>query len=466
MTELAGEQSLEWKLEKIVSVGSFDTVYEVADNGVGTRGLCKRIVIPTDKQCEAALKLTEGVLDSEAKEKTNEIFKNIFDIVCQEINTVCALSKNNNVMKYYNHHVEYLHDPTGYEIFISTEYLQPFNQFLKTHALTVGEAIKLAKDVCIGLEGFHNEGGSAYLSVNDRALFVDENGNFKLGDISISRLLSIGGEQIINEGTSYWAPEVFRGAGNVTSDVFSLGILLYRIFNKNKFPVLKRAKKTGVESVGSEIYHRSWMKFDLPPKAPLPLAKVIVKACSPFIENRYQSPQEFLKALKDAENKIAQWELDSKIAEAGETVFGMEEISDDLGVFIEEEEETAVHLSGLKKTLAWLVTVSFLGLTIWGIVSMSYYFGEFARPAEPISAISLAKTKISLPLDSGYLIEYATVPRNNVTNPNLKFHSSKESVATVSGKGYVYGVGIGSSIITVSTDDGIAQTILVVEVTN
>ncbi len=80
-------------------------------------------------------------------------------------------------------------------------------------------------------------------------------------------------------------------------------------------------------------------------------------------------------------------------------------------------------------------------------------------PAVAVTGITLDKTSVSIPQATTATVK-ATVSPSNATNKSVKWTSSNESVATVSG-GIIKGVSIGTATITATTNNGKTATVKV-----
>lgn len=78
---------------------------------------------------------------------------------------------------------------------------------------------------------------------------------------------------------------------------------------------------------------------------------------------------------------------------------------------------------------------------------------EQAEPSVAVTGITLSPEFIELTVGEQKTIT-ATIAPKNATNKNIKFSSSKESVATVSKDGVVEAIAAGKAIVTVTSDDG------------
>lgn len=75
-------------------------------------------------------------------------------------------------------------------------------------------------------------------------IFVSRFGEFKLGDFGIARELDRSMSGLSKKGTfSYMAPEMYKGEEyDARVDIYSLGIVLYKLCNHNRLPFYQSAK--------------------------------------------------------------------------------------------------------------------------------------------------------------------------------------------------------------------------------
>ena len=115
---------------------------------------------------------------------------------------------------------------------------------------------------------------------------------------------------------NYIAPEVYIGKSKYdnTVDIYSLGILMYYLFNKKRFPYYPEfPKEYSREDEDKAFYKR--MEYDQvanPMCAPKNVAKAIKKAISKP-EERYQNAVDFENDLIDARAKLSEKEIEKKI---------------------------------------------------------------------------------------------------------------------------------------------------------
>ncbi len=133
-------------------------------------------------------------------------------------------------------------------------------------------------------------------------MFISELGDFKLGDFGVARTAerTMGG--MSKKGTYvYMAPEVYKGEKYGSSaDVCSLGIVLYKLCNGNRFPFLPNCPaQITFKDKELALYRR--MRGDTmpaPADASKQLAEIILKACSYDPKKRFSSPTEMRECLE------------------------------------------------------------------------------------------------------------------------------------------------------------------------
>lgn len=80
-------------------------------------------------------------------------------------------------------------------------------------------------------------------SANVSNIFVSDKGEYKIGDFGVSKVLKDSSKAESLKGTpNFLAPEVYLGKEGYTKsvDLYSLGIVLYRLLNYSRNPFLPR----------------------------------------------------------------------------------------------------------------------------------------------------------------------------------------------------------------------------------
>lgn len=185
--------------------------------------------------------------------------------------------------------------------------LTPLNKMLinednKAVFLPENEIIDLGIDICSALE-ICEKHKIIHRDIKVDNIFVSANGDYKLGDFGIAKQLEATQGEMSKKGTMmYMAPEVFKGENyNNTVDIYSLGIVMYRLFNKNRAPFFPQypnpIKFSDKETANAQRLNGA--ELHAIPGLNDKLMAVLRKACAFKAEDRYQSAAEFKIALKE-----------------------------------------------------------------------------------------------------------------------------------------------------------------------
>ena len=192
----------EWRIVREIGAGSFGKVYEIRREDIGGtyEAALKVIRIPKDRS-EVDEIITEGMDEGSA----TRYFQSIMEELVKEFALMEKLKGNTNIVTYEDHKVVPFEKGIGWNIFIRMELLTPLTEYLKPENI-----------------------------------FISQYGDYKLGDFGIARTAEKTMAGMSKKGTyTYMAPEVYRGdAYNATVDIYSLGIVLYRLLNDNRAPFL------------------------------------------------------------------------------------------------------------------------------------------------------------------------------------------------------------------------------------
>ena len=294
----------EWELDaKPLGSGSYGTVYRAVrrDNGVESTAAIKVISVPLNTSEIDSLR-SEG-LDENA---TRTHLKNVVDDYVREIKLMESMKGMQNIVSIEDYKVIEKEDEIGWYILIRMELLTPLNTYLCDKTFSETEAIKLGIDICSALE-ICAKSNIIHRDIKPENIFVNAYGYFKLGDFGIAKQFeSMTGSLSQNRGTYYYmAPEVAKGTDyDVRADIYSLGIVLYRLLNKNHLPFLETEKQLTNPLEREKAVNRRINGELLPPpsEASPATADLILWACEPDPANRISSAAEFKKLLISAGN--------------------------------------------------------------------------------------------------------------------------------------------------------------------
>ena len=288
----------EWKIVEKIGEGSFGKVYKArrTEQGKTFYSAIKVITIPSN-----AGELSSVRSENPDEQSVKEYFYSLVEECIQEVNTMEYFRGNSHVVSVEDYKVmEYL-DDIGWDIYIRMEYLTSFLDYCAGRALTEEDVIHLGIDLCKALEYCQCQ-NIIHRDIKPENIFVSRFGEFKLGDFGIARELDRTMSGLSKKGTfSYMAPEMYRGeAYDARVDIYSLGIVLYKLRNHNRLPFISLKKQLITYRDKEEALNRRMAgeKLPAPAEAGEAFAEVILKACAYDRHDRYESAEEFRMALE------------------------------------------------------------------------------------------------------------------------------------------------------------------------
>lgn len=308
----------EWELIEKIGEGSFGKVYKAkrTERGRSFYSAIKIISIPASKG-----ELDSVRLEMNNEQSTREYFRNLVEDCIQEIYTMEHFCGNSHVVSFEDFKVvEYL-DEIGWDISIRMEYLTSFMDYCTGKELTEKEVIKLGCDLAMALI-YCRKLNIIHRDVKPENIFVSRFGDFKLGDFGIAREQAHTMSNMSKKGTySYMAPEIYKGEKYDSSiDIYSLGIVLYKLMNQNRLPFLSLDKQliTYRDKETALARRMAGEKMPVPVNASAAFSHIILKACAYEPGKRYRKPEDMLRDLEklrlapvnaEKEWEKSQWEL-------------------------------------------------------------------------------------------------------------------------------------------------------------
>ena len=286
----------DWEPIKKVGSGAYGVVFECekreAVANFTTKEAIKAIKIPRD---------FDDDYDDECGMTPEEFFTSLKDKAVLEIQTMDSL-KGAHIVHINEYKVIEQTEQFGYYILIRMDLMTNLKEILKQHEKDTQEkaekmAIKVCRDVCDGLQRCFDK-NMVHRDIKPENILMSSNGEFHLGDFGLARQISNGTKNVSSRGTEdYMAPEVFAEGCNQLTDLYSLGLVLYRIVNHNM--VLFYDANNGAEGKNIAQNKRVSGKFPIPYPAncSVEFGKIIAKMCAYNPSDRYQSIQELLQAI-------------------------------------------------------------------------------------------------------------------------------------------------------------------------
>ena len=288
----------EWKIIEKIGEGSFGKVYKAqrTDQGKTFYSAIKVITIPSSQG-----ELSSVRSENPDEQSVKEYFHSLVEDCIQEVNTMEYFRGNSHVVSVEDYKVvEYL-DDIGWDIYIRMKYLTGFLDYCAGKELSEKEVLQLGIDLCKALE-YCQKQNIIHRDIKPENIFVSRFGEFKLGDFGIARELDRNASGLSKKGTfSYMAPEMYKGENyDHRVDIYSLGIVLYKLRNHNRLPFISLGKQliTYRDKESALTRRMSGEELPVPAEAGDGLSQVICKACAYRREDRYQTAEEFRDALE------------------------------------------------------------------------------------------------------------------------------------------------------------------------
>jgi serine/threonine-protein kinase len=199
--------------------------------------------------------------------------------------------------------------------YISMEYLEGVtlkDLISSKGALPLGVGLRIAKQMCQGLEAAHHQGVVHRDIKPQNMLILPETGELKIMDFGIARVSDVKAGQtpstsgLTTAGTvmgtpDYIPPEQAQGApADYRSDIYSLGVVLFEVFTGR----LPFTGDTIMNIVLAHIRNPPPAPRSVNPHIPPALEEVILRALQKDPAARYQTVDEMLRDLGDVSSSV------------------------------------------------------------------------------------------------------------------------------------------------------------------
>jgi len=284
-------------IKKFLGEGSFGKVFliEREDFGMKYDSALKVITVPQSKSD------LNSKLSYMTEENAKSYYEDIVNGIVSEFHLMWRLKGNSYIVSYIDHKVIEHEDSIGWDILICMELLTPLQQQTDLQAISPEEVVRLGIDISKALGKCQKE-DIIHRDIKPENIFISADGNYKLGDFGVARTIEKTTGDFTRIGTPpYMAPEIHSGNQYASCiDIYSLGLVMYRLLNKNRMPFLP-AFPDNIEPGDEEVAvskRISGEEMPNPINADKKLAEIVLKACAFKAENRYQKPAELREELE------------------------------------------------------------------------------------------------------------------------------------------------------------------------
>ena len=209
-------------------------------------------------------------------------FKEMAEEITDEVEILKKLSKFEGFLPYEDYQIVPMEDEVGYDVYLLSPYKRTLERYIKSKPITHLNAVNMGLDLCASM-AMCRRAGFLYIDLKPSNIFVNDKNEFCIGDLGFVRLNSLKYASLPDKFRSaYTAPEIKDAMSslNSTIDIYAIGKILYEVYNDGKLP-------TGMEgsSLSAPIY------------ADYEMTQIILKACDPDPEKRWQDPLQMGQAL-------------------------------------------------------------------------------------------------------------------------------------------------------------------------
>ena len=244
--------------------------------------IVKIIAVPASQTQLDALLVTGAYKDPAA---ALDYFRGQADAIAAEAELLKKLSRLDGFLAYDGWQVAPMRkNRLGYYVYLVSEYKRSLEKFMRRHSITQLETVNMALDMCSALS-MCRQAGYIYADLKPTNIFVGDDGTYRICDLGFVALDSLRYSSLPEKYISpYSAPETHDVLFtlNETMDTYALGMILYRIYNGGKLPEMP---KDPAESLPAPAY------------ADEEMANIILKACNPQADQRWNNPADMGKAL-------------------------------------------------------------------------------------------------------------------------------------------------------------------------
>ena len=288
----------DWNIVSCLGAGSYGKVFEIERSEFGQtyRAALKVITVP-QSSAEVRSVISEGMSVSQAE----AYFHGIVEELMHEFSIMFKLKGTANIVSCEDLRVLEHPDGIGWDILIRMELLHPLLPYVYQNPMARRDIIRLGIDICKALE-LCQRYNIIHRDIKPENIFISDNGDYKLGDFGIARTIERTTSGLSKKGTySYMAPEVYAGREyGFSVDTYSLGLVLYRMLNKNRGPFLPQPPEAITFSSREQALARRMSGEPLP--RPFygegRLGEIVLKACAFDPKDRYSSPQQLRQELE------------------------------------------------------------------------------------------------------------------------------------------------------------------------
>ena len=267
--------------------------YAIKHQESGLEFVLKYISVPAAQEQIEALLLTGAYASVEEAEA---YYRKEAEALVQEAEDRKKLLDCPYILPFLGVQMEKKEDGVGFDVYAVLPKRNSLKDYLEKNAISHLRAINMGIDLCAALTALREQG---YIHGNLKPgnVYFSDTGRFLLGDFGLISNKDMQYTVLPEQYRSgYTAPELRNiiGGFNETVDIYSLGMILYRIYNGNHAPF--EDEKT--PSKAADTRRLEGDTLPAPLYADYELTEIIQKACAYNPADRYQKPEQMRIALE------------------------------------------------------------------------------------------------------------------------------------------------------------------------
>ena len=251
-------------------------------NGTDDKYIVKIISIPASPTQLDAL-LLSGAFSDEAAALA--YYQEIVDDTVSEIDILKGLSEQEGFTPYDAWQIEPMEDGKGYDIYLLRSYNRTLDRHFKRHSFTHLDALNLGLDICAALS-VSRRSGYLYVGLKPANIFVTDQQQYKIGGLGFIRLDSLKYTSLPEKYRSIYTPAEISDAYsalNASMDIYAAGLILYQAYNNGALPFC------------DDVHPGD--RLPAPMYADYEMSEIILKACDPDADARWQDPMQMGQAI-------------------------------------------------------------------------------------------------------------------------------------------------------------------------
>ena len=267
--------------------------YAITHPESGREFVLKYISVPAAQEQMEALLLTGAYA---SPEEADAYYRKEAEALVHEAEERKKLLDCPFILPFLGVQMEKKEEGVGYDVYAVLPKRNSLKDYLEENAISHLRGINMGIDLCAALEALREE-GYVHGNLKPGNVYFSDTGRFLLGDFGLISTKDMQYTVLPEQyRSSYTAPELRNiiGGFNETVDIYSLGMILYRIYNGNHAPF--EDEKT--PSKAADTRRLEGDTLPAPLYADYELTEIIQKACAYDPADRYQTPAQMRIALE------------------------------------------------------------------------------------------------------------------------------------------------------------------------